>query len=456
MYVPRKPEHSGLHQIIKENYRQVFFDKEIQGANLPFHLEREFKKYLSCGNLAHGMARFHCPCCQRDKLIAFSCKGRTLCPSCTARRMSDTAKHLIEEVIPCVPTRQWVLSMPYSLRFLLARNPEFLRKSLAIFHRAINQHYEKKANKLKLKNPKVGAITVVQRFGGALNLNVHFHTIYTDGVFYKNQNNQQIFYEIIPSHAEIEKLTNLLKTRLTRLIQKFEIHSDYDDQSDIQAPSIQNRDENFQLPLKIGKHSDPPFQDFKGIRCAFEDGFSLHANVKILAHQRAELERLCRYILRGPLAKDRINYEQNKVRLKLKTPYADGTTHLQFTPEQFIKRIIALIPQPRQNLIRYIGVFGARHKNREVITSLAKPKKEKHKKKVYRTPWSELLRYVFKYEVNYCDHCGTKLELVATIKSRYVCEKILNHLKIPAEQMIAAPPRAPPEIEYFDQTVEGF
>ena len=101
--------------------------------------------------------------------------------------MSDIAKHLIEEVIPAVPTRQWVLSMPYAYRFLLARDPDFLRKALAIFHRTLNRHYENKARTLNLKEPKTGAITVVQRFGGALNLNVHFHTIYIDGVFYENK-----------------------------------------------------------------------------------------------------------------------------------------------------------------------------------------------------------------------------------------------------------------------------
>ena len=84
---------------------KFFFNKEIQGTLLPFHLEREFKKYLTCGNLAFGMARFHCSLCQKDKLVAFSFKGRTLCPSCTGRRMSDTAKPLIEEVIQEVPWR---------------------------------------------------------------------------------------------------------------------------------------------------------------------------------------------------------------------------------------------------------------------------------------------------------------------------------------------------------------
>jgi hypothetical protein len=105
MYVSRNPQKTDLHQLIRENYRQVFFNKEINGFTLPFHLEREFKKYLTCGNLSYGMARFHCSLCQKDKLVAFSCKGRTLCPSCTSRRMSDTAKHLLEEVIPNVPTQ---------------------------------------------------------------------------------------------------------------------------------------------------------------------------------------------------------------------------------------------------------------------------------------------------------------------------------------------------------------
>lgn len=167
--------------------------------------------------------------------------------------------------------------------------------------------------------------------------------------------------------------------------------------------------------------------------------------------------KICRYILRAPIAKDRITYESGgMVKLKLKTAYADGTTHLQFTPEQFIKRIISLIPPPRQNLIRYIGVFGARHKKRSVITVMAQPKKKKIKKKVYRTQWGELLKYVFKHEVNNCDHCGSKLRPIATITSSFSCQKILNHLGLPVYEVNIIAPRGPPEMEYFDQIVEDF
>lgn len=456
MHVAHNPQKTELYTLVCENYRQVFFDKEQLGTSLPFHLEREFKKYLVCGNLVYGMARFHCSLCQKDKLVAFSCKGRTLCPSCTGRRMADTAKHLMEDVIPVVPMRQWVLSMPYAFRFKLGTDPEFLRKALAIFHRSINRHYINKAKKVGLKNPKVGAITVVQRFGGALNLNVHFHTLYTDGVFHENLMGEEVFREIIPNHEEVIKIMKQLKQRLICLMEKSESNGhEYSWQSDLIEKSVLSRDENFKLPLKIGKVGDPPFKEFIGKRCFYEDGFSLHANVKIPANQRDALEKLCRYILRGPISKDRISFDQKgMVKLKLKTAYNDGTTHLQFTPEQFIKRIISLIPPPRQNLIRYIGVFGARHKKRSIITAMACPKKQKSKKKTYRTPWGELLKYVFKYEVNNCDYCGTKLTLVATITSSYVCRKILNHLGLPFEEVIITAPRGPPELEYFDQSFD--
>ena len=71
MYIARDPYSSDLHHLIRENYRQVFFNKEILGTLVPFHLKREFKKYLICGNLAFGMAIFHCFLCQKDKLVAW-------------------------------------------------------------------------------------------------------------------------------------------------------------------------------------------------------------------------------------------------------------------------------------------------------------------------------------------------------------------------------------------------
>lgn len=62
--------------------------------------------YLECGTLAHGFARAGCGDCGRDVLIAFSCKGRGVCPSCHARRMAELAAHLTDAVFPPLPLRQ--------------------------------------------------------------------------------------------------------------------------------------------------------------------------------------------------------------------------------------------------------------------------------------------------------------------------------------------------------------
>jgi len=143
------PTKTDFHRIVKENYQQVFFDRESMGITSPYHLKREFIRYLDCGVLSKGFARFHCNHCLRDKLVAYFCKVKAICPSCTGRRMADTAKHLVEHVIPGVPARQWVLSLPYAHRFLLSSHPKLLTSTIGIFNRAITGFYKHRAKKLK-------------------------------------------------------------------------------------------------------------------------------------------------------------------------------------------------------------------------------------------------------------------------------------------------------------------
>jgi hypothetical protein len=100
------------------------------------------------------------------------------------RRMSDTAMHLVENVIPEVPVRQWVLTVPYELRFRMARSPEHCSAVLRIFVRCVGNWYRRRAGKIGVRGKlKTGGVTVIQRFGSALALNVHFHTVMMDGVY---------------------------------------------------------------------------------------------------------------------------------------------------------------------------------------------------------------------------------------------------------------------------------
>ncbi|MFN7344502.1 MAG: transposase, partial [Betaproteobacteria bacterium] len=93
--------------------------------------------------------------------------------------------------------------------------------------------------------------------------------------------------------------------------------------------------------------------------CADIDGFSLHAAVRVEAHDRKRLEQLCGYITRPALSDDRVQLNAaGQVELKLKTPWRDGTTHLVMSPLEFMQRLAALVPRPRLHLIRFHGVLA--------------------------------------------------------------------------------------------------
>jgi len=166
-YERRRPEETVLYRIVQENIEIFFSQVEMEtGQSLPEFVTKEFEEYLRCGILAHGFLRTKCDDCKHEKLIAFSCKCRGFCPSCGARRMASTAVHLVEQVIPPVPVRQWVLSLPIPLRYLLASHPELLSPVLNVVNRAISGLLIKKAG-LKRAKGQGGGVTFVQRFGSA-------------------------------------------------------------------------------------------------------------------------------------------------------------------------------------------------------------------------------------------------------------------------------------------------
>ena len=96
--------------------------------------------------------------------------------------MAETAAHLVDYVIPRVPVRQWVLSFPIPLRTLLAAHPQLLSAVLQIVHRVIATFLIKQAG-LKRREADTGAVTLIQRFGSAANLNIHLHCLVLDGVY---------------------------------------------------------------------------------------------------------------------------------------------------------------------------------------------------------------------------------------------------------------------------------
>jgi len=136
-YERHRPERTLLYHFVQEYYPAFKTHLAEQGSELPGYVEQEFGDYLKCGQLEHGFLRVRCDCCHAEHLVAFSCKRRGFCPSRGARRMAENAALLVDEVFPEQPVRQWVLSVPYPLRFLFASRPAVMGEVLGIVYRHV-------------------------------------------------------------------------------------------------------------------------------------------------------------------------------------------------------------------------------------------------------------------------------------------------------------------------------
>jgi hypothetical protein len=125
-YEPREPSQTVLYRVVADHLETFLasLDADPDAKGLPAYVAREFYDYMQCGVLAHGFVRLGCDTCQHKLLLAFSCKRRGFCPSCAGRRMAQTTAHLVEQVIPWVSTRQWVVSVPVPLRYWMAASQE--------------------------------------------------------------------------------------------------------------------------------------------------------------------------------------------------------------------------------------------------------------------------------------------------------------------------------------------
>lgn len=73
-------------------------------------------RYLDCGVFEAGLARVQCRVCHAEYIIACSCKGRGLCPSCSAKRAAAFAAFLHDEVLESVGHAMWTFSLPKMIR----------------------------------------------------------------------------------------------------------------------------------------------------------------------------------------------------------------------------------------------------------------------------------------------------------------------------------------------------
>ena len=322
-YVRHRPEQTLLYQLIEKYYPAFEAQCAVEDRMLPDYVRQEFEDYLKCGRLEHGFLRVRCDTCHAEHLVAFSCKHRGFCPSCGARRMAESAALLVDEVLPHKPIRQWVLSFPFQLRFLFASHPWIMGRVLGIVYRVIATHLIKKAGQTH-KMAHTGAVTLIQRFGSALNLNIHFHMLFLDGVYIDNWKGAWFRWVKAPTSTELTQLTQVIARRVGRflerqgLLERDEENSYLADDALEAGPMDQLRGHSITYRIAIGPQQGRKVFTLQTLPASDLDeqfdkaagnvaGFSLHAGVVAKAHQRKKLERLCRYIARPAVSEKRLS-----------------------------------------------------------------------------------------------------------------------------------------------------
>jgi len=380
--VPRTPQDTVLHRLIREHYATFVAHAEATyTAPLPRYVKDAFERYLACGDFSQGFVRLHCDGCRRDVLVAFSCKNRGLCPSCSARRMCNTAAHVVDRILPNVPVRQWVLSLPWELRGVAATRPAVLSAMDRIFGEEIARMTTKLAG---VAEAQTGSIAFGQLFGGSVNLHPHLHALCMDGVFTKVDGGVRFHEAPPPSPAEVLEVAQRVRDRAVRWLHR---HGHVDERAAEERgnePTEPSALEGcLQLALAGGaflarpletKHDPDADLDRRERRfSATSDGFDLHCAVRIAADDDQGRERLVRYCARPPLSLDRIEVQRDgRIAYRLKAP-RKGRTHRVTQPLDFMARLAALIPPPKIPQIRYHGVFASRSSWRPLVTPKPPP-----------------------------------------------------------------------------------
>jgi hypothetical protein len=309
-----------------------------------------------------------------------------------------------------------------------------------------------------------GAVSVIQRSSSHLALNIHFHSLFTDGVFVQEAPGDPVSFRELPAPTsdEVTEVAQEVCHRTVALLKKKGVW--FDEESAAEDPLASNQPAlaaAYQVSVR-GVLSMGPRRGQRVVRLfgtaategAFSDkrpsgGFDLHAKRATHAGDRDGVERLARYILRPPLAQNHLErLTDGRVVLRLKRAWRDGTTAVVFEPEDFLSKLTALIPRPRVNTIRFHGVYAARARFREKVVPEPDELPEGRKcpcardtrtERKYRLAWAELLKRTFSVDVLLCPRCESRMTHVAWILEKSAIRKILTAVGLPADSPAFSP-----------------
>ena len=327
-YQRHEPEKTVLYQIVADNLET--FLEEVRNRYdkpLPAYVEKELREFIRCGLLQYGFVAAKCRACGRTVLVALSCKRRgPCCTSCGARRMCNEAAHVVDHVIPRIPVRQFVLSVPFELLLLLASRANAFGAVTSIFMQEVFRWQRERAREAGLHNPRSGAVAMQHRGGSSLNIHPHIHAVVPDGIFSRpDPDGRAEFHPLrAPESDDLEEILFNVHQRLRRWLGRHGLlKSETGDDFSNETLELSALDACAQGSLGLSnlitvrnKPNSPHERDAdehrferrgSQARVAERDGYSLYAGEVIPGSDREACERLPRYCLRPRLSLERLS-----------------------------------------------------------------------------------------------------------------------------------------------------
>ncbi len=407
--------------------------------------------------------------------------------------MNQTAVHLVESVIPHVPVRQWVLTLPAPLRYLLAYDTELCSKTLALFVKRVMDHYRfvlAREHDIDIEHLQGGTVTSIQRAGSALQASLHFHSIALDGAYlvsdpddrddpHPNPPRFLAAPRVTPVEVQAvawstcQAVMDMLRKRgldltgagddsLDRLAEEYPLLARCLSAS---QQGIVGVGDDAGRRLQRGGYAVEPgaANDSESSQQTPGYGFNLHAGTRVSAKDRRGLERLCRYVLSPPVSADRVTrLPDGRVAYRLKRRWSDGTSVVYFSALDFVSKLMALIPRPRVHLRRYHGCLAPRSKLRRQV--VPKPPRSSPRSASSRLRdgaqlhlfdrgpaprWiarADLLVHVFGEDASpRCHACGSgRLEVVSVVRRWDAICAVLDGFGLSLEGRVLTRNRGPP------------
>jgi hypothetical protein len=380
-YEPRRAEDTVLHKIVAEHLEEfIAHAEENYDRPLPRYVISELRGFLKCGRLEEGFIRCHCDGCGADLLVPYSCGSRSICPSCSTRRMCNTAAHLVDRVLPNLPLRQWVATIPYELRPLAAAKPDVLAAIARIFVEAVLREQKREGGEPKAEG---GAVCFVHRAGGSLNLSPHFHVLALDGLVH-HAGDELCFDEALPPSPEmLDRVVHTLRKRVLGWLARhgyIEEREREDRSNEVAEPTALEGCAQIAFAKGTFAHlgdSDARSADADESR-AYEpkrrgrytvelEGFNMNAGVSVDADNDVGREKIARYCSRPSISLERLSLlDDGRVAYRVRHSRR-GETHRLMEPLEFMARLAALVPPPRHALTKYFGVLSSHSKWRALI-----------------------------------------------------------------------------------------